>query len=88
MFIYIYISEPRACAIALKLHYINNQLQITPQAYSLIHCTRNFYSYQLPKITPQAYSHQHYRNHFIFFSCNFRVICLEPNRIKGLQTLR
>jgi len=87
MFIYIYNIEPTAAYIASKLHYINNQLQNRATAYSLIHCTRNFSIYQLPQITPQAYSHKDYRNDFIFFSCNFRVMCLEHYSLKALQTL-
>ena len=87
MFIYIYISEPTASYIASKLHYIYLWLQNTVSPYSLIHYTRNFFIYQLPKITPQAYSHKDYRNDFIFFSCNFRVMCLEPYSLKALQTL-
>lgn len=89
MFIYIYIIKPRACAIASKLHYTTNQLQITSQTYSLIHCTRNYNNYQPPQNNLSSLEpYRNSKNYIVaieLFLRNFCVMCRATNRIKGLQ---
>ena len=89
MFIYIYITNLRACAIASKLHYTTNQLQITSQAYSLIHCARNYNRYQPPQNSLSSLEpYRNSKNYIVaieLFLRNFCVMCLATNRIKGLQ---
>ena len=89
MFIYIYITKPRACAIASKLHYTTNQLQNSTQAYSHLHCTRNYNSYKLQQNSLSSLEpYRNSKNYIVaieLFLRNFGVMCRATNRIKGLQ---